>query len=455
MKNNNTNIQPIAAVEIEQAVLGAMLVESGAEILAMSILSVDSFFDERHKIIYQAICNLSMANKAIDIFTVIEEIQKSGKLEEVGGAYYVTYLTECVGSAAHIEYHARIIQQKYIQRELLKTALELSAKASDPTQDVDDILLFAEKSIYDLSNNIVRNEITDFNSVLASCTKQLDALSDLADGSISGIPSGFYDLDKITGGWQKSDLIIIAARPAMGKTAFILSMAKTMTQVLQFPVLIFSLEMSKVQLGNRIISMQTQISGKRLRSKLSDIEWSQYDSQIPYIQNLPLFIDDTPGISLFELRTKAIKAKQQYGIRCLMIDYLQLMTTGNKDFRGNREQEISTISRALKQLAKELDVPVIVLSQLSRATVQSGDPTPKLHHLRESGAIEQDADIVCFIHRPEYYGITETESGEGTEGLAEIIIAKQRNGECTTVNLQFIAQYTQFANWEESWEESL
>lgn len=450
MKNNNTNIQPIAAVEMEKAVLGAMLVESGAEILAMSILSVDSFFDERHKIIYKAICDLSMMNKAIDIFTVVEEIQKSGKLEEVGGAYYVTSLTECVGSATHIEYHARIIQQKYMQRELLKMSLELSAKASDPTEDVDDIMLFAEKSIYDLSNGIVKNEISDFSAVVANCAKQQEKLSEaIGDGNITGIPSGFPDLDKITGGWQNSDLIIVAARPAMGKTAFILSMAKNISQIYQFPVLIFSLEMSKTQLGNRIISQQCQIPGDRLRGKLTETEWAQYDSNIGYIQHIPLYIDDTAGISLFELRTKAIKMKQQYGIKCLMVDYLQLMTTGNKDFKGNREQEISTISRSLKQLAKELDIPVIVLSQLSRASVQSGDPTPKLHHLRDSGAIEQDADIVVFIHRPEYYNISETETGEPTQGLAQIIIAKHRSGACTTVNLQFISQYAQFANWDE------
>jgi len=451
MKNNKTNIQPIAAVEMEKAVLGAMLVESGAEILAMSILSVDSFFDERHKIIYKAICDLSMMNKAIDIFTVVEEIQKSGKLEEVGGAYYVTSLTECVGSATHIEYHARIIQQKYMQRELLKMSLELSAKASDPTEDVDDIMLFAEKSIYDLSNGIVKNEISDFNTILSNCAKQQEKLSEsVGDGNITGIPSGFYDLDKITGGWQNSDMIVVAARPSMGKTAFILSMAKNITQIYQFPVLIFSLEMSKIQLGNRIISQQTQIPGDSLRGKLTETEWAQYDACIGYIQNIPLYIDDTAGISLFELRTKSIKLKQQYGIRCIMIDYLQLMTTGNKDFKGNREQEISTISRALKQLAKELDIPVIVLSQLSRASVQGGDPKPKLHHLRDSGAIEQDADIVVFIHRPEYYGITQDEDGLSTQGLAQIIIAKHRNGACKDVNLRFVDQYAQFTNWEES-----
>ena len=437
-------------IDLEKCVLGALMVEEGAEIAVLSILSENSFYLEAHRLIYRAIVQLSTAQKPIDMYTVVEQVTQNGDLEKVGGMYAIAELTEKVGSAAHTEFHAKIIQQKYLARELFKTATELSQKSLDPSEDVADTLMFAEKSIFDLANSNIKKEIRNSDDLLSECVNRI-ALAAENKSSVSGVPSGFNALDRLTNGWQKSDLVIVAARPAMGKTAFILSMAKQMVQQ-GFPTMIFSLEMSSEQLMNRLISAETQIPGDKIRSgQLDENDWQKFDYLIKNLQNLPLYIDDTAAISLFELRSKAIQMKQKYGICCIMIDYLQLMTISNRDFKGNREQEVSTISRGLKQLAKELNIPVIALSQLSRNTVQrGGDLKPRLSDLRDSGAIEQDADIVCFVHRPEYYGVMEDENGDSTMGLGQIIVAKHRNGATGDVNLKFESRFALFENPEQN-----
>lgn len=444
---NNDNIKiPQYDVEIEKFVLGAILTEQGAEIAVISILSVDSFYSEANKLIYKAILQLSTQQQAIDLLTVTEKVRANGDLERVGGVYYIAELTQNVGSAANIEYHARIIQQKYIMRELNKFANILCNKSSDVTENIEDVLEFAEKSIFEIANNDIKKAIQSSSDILTKCVNRISLAAEKS-GAVIGVPSGFSDLDKITNGWQNSDLIIVAGRPAMGKTAFVLSQAKNMSKN-NYPVLFFSLEMSSEQLMNRIISAESQIENDKIRSgQMYEADWQRLEAVIPEIQKIKLFIDDTAAISLFELRSKALQMKQKHGISCIIIDYLQLMTISNKDFKGNREQEVATISRGLKQLAKELDVPIIALSQLSRNTVQrGGDLEPRLSDLRDSGAIEQDADIVCFIHRPEYYGIQEDENGESTAGIAKVIIAKYRNGATGTIDLKFISRFAAFEN---------
>lgn len=444
---NNDNIKiPQYDIEIEKFVLGAILTEQGAEIAVISILAVDSFYSEANKLIYKAILQLSTQQQAIDLLTVTERVRANGDLERVGGVYYIAELTQNVGSAANIEYHARIIQQKYIMRELNKFANILCDKSADVTENIEDVLEFAEKSIFEIANNDIKKAIQSSSDILSKCVNRISLAAEKS-GAVIGVPSGFSDLDKVTNGWQNSDLIIVAGRPAMGKTAFVLSQAKNMSKN-NYPVLFFSLEMSSEQLMNRIISAESQIENDKIRSgQMYEADWQRLEAVIPEIQKLKLFIDDTAAISLFELRSKALQMKQKHGISCIIIDYLQLMTISNKDFKGNREQEVATISRGLKQLAKELDVPIIALSQLSRNTVQrGGDLEPRLSDLRDSGAIEQDADIVCFIHRPEYYGIQEDENGESTAGIAKVIIAKYRNGATGTIDLKFIARFAAFEN---------
>ncbi|MBO7463304.1 MAG: replicative DNA helicase [Bacteroidales bacterium] len=435
-------------IELEEVVLGAMMLEQGAEIDVLNILTKDSFYKEANAKIFDAILKLSTSQQPIDIYTVVEQLSKNGTLEEVGGAYYVASLTEKVGSAAHLEFHARILQQKFIQRQLIKIATEIEDRAYDKTSDVDDLLQFSEKSIFDLANGTIKTQTKDMKTVLKEVYDHIEEAAKRTDG-LSGVPSGFTQLDHVTQGWQNSDMIVVAARPAMGKTAFILSMARNMVVNHKVPVLIFSLEMSAMQLINRIIISETEISSDKIRTgKLGEQEWSHFEAKVKYLEDAPLFIDDTAAISLFELRSKCIRMKLQHNIGIVMIDYLQLMT-GPEEVRGNREQEVSTISRGIKQLAKELNVPIIALSQLSRNTVaRGGSLRPQLNDLRDSGAIEQDADIVCFIHRPEYYGITQIDDNTPTQGLGQIIIAKHRNGAVCDVNLRFRAEFARFEEFD-------
>ena len=428
--NDYGRIQP-QAPELEEAVLGALMIEKDAYSLVSEILRPESFYEHRHQLIYAAITDLAVNQKPVDILTVKEQLAKRGDLEEVGGPFYITQLSSKVASSAHIEYHARIIAQKALARELITFTSNVQSKAFDETLDVDDLMQEAEGRLFEISQQNMKKDYTQINPVIAEAYQLIQKAAARTDG-LSGLESGFTKLDKMTSGWQNSDLIIIAARPAMGKTAFVLSMAKNIAVNYRNPVAVFSLEMSNVQLVNRLISNACEIPSEKIKSgQLADYEWQQLDYKLRDLLDAPLYVDDTPSLSVFELRTKARRLVREHGVRIIIIDYLQLMNASGMSF-GSRQEEVSTISRSLKGLAKELNIPIIALSQL-----------------RESGAIEQDADMVCFIHRPEYYKIYTSQDGTDLRGMAEIIIAKHRNGAVGDVRLRFIGQYTRFQNPED------
>ncbi len=448
LDNSELGKKPPQALDLEEAVLGAIMLEPNSAIEVLDILNPESFYVPANQKIFSVIAELSKTYQPIDILTVTEALKKTGELEEVGGAYYISKLTSNVGSAAHIEHHARIIVQKHIQRQLIKIAIDIQKEAYDDSVDVLDLLNSSESAIFKLAEGNIKNDAVKISDVIGKAIDKIEEAAKQED-NLSGVPSGFVSLDRITSGWQLSDLIIIAARPSMGKTAFILSMARNMAVNHNVPVGIFSLEMSVLQLVNRLIAAETELSSEKLRSgKLADYEWEQLDIKTKNLNDAPIFVDDTPAIGIFELRAKCRRLKTQYGLKMVIIDYLQLMS-GTPETRGNREQEVSTISRGLKAIAKELDVPIIALSQLNRSVeIRSGNKRPQLSDLRESGAIEQDADIVCFIHRPEKYGFTEDEEGNSTKGIAEIIIAKHRNGAVTDVKLKFRNELAKFEEFE-------
>jgi replicative DNA helicase len=442
---------PPQAIELEEAVLGAIMLEKDAAIAVLDILKPESFYKDAHQKIFRVIIDLSTNERPIDILTVTEELRKEKIIEEVGGPYYVAQLTSRVASSANIEFHARIIQQKFIQRELIRITSDIQTKSYDESMDINDLLDYSEGQLFEIAQGNIKKDLVKINLLIQEAVKQIEEAGKRED-HLSGVPSGFTKLDRITSGWQKSDLIIIAARPSMGKTAFVLSMARNMAVDHKRPAAIFSLEMSSLQLVNRLISCESEIQSDRIRNgRLTHEEWKQLESKIKPLENSPIFIDDTPAISIFELRAKCRRLKKLHDIQVVIIDYLQLMT-GPPDTRGNREQEVSVISRSLKGLAKELNVPVLALSQLNRSVeMRTGTKRPQLSDLRESGAIEQDADVVCFIHRPEKYGITEDEDGNSTIGLAEIIVAKHRNGAIGDVQLRFrdvIAKFVDFDSLE-------
>ncbi len=439
---------PPQAIDLEEAVLGALMLEQNALTAVIDILHPDVFYKESHKIIYAAIQRLFAKSEAIDILTVTNELKSSAELELIGGAYFITQLTGRVASTANIEYHARIIAQKYIQRELIRISSEIIKDAFEDTTDVFDLLDRAEKNLFSVSENNFRRDYDNMQSLVRDAIKDIQAARD-HEGNLRGVPSGFTELDRITAGWQKSDLIIIAARPGMGKTAFVLSMARNIAVDFNIPVAFFSLEMSSIQLVTRLISSETMLPADKLKKgTLENYEWEQLNAKIGKLVDAPLFIDDTPALSIFELRAKCRRLKAQHNIQMVVVDYIQLMSIGG-DNKGNREQEISTISRSLKALAKELNVPVITLSQLNRSVeTRGGSKRPILSDLRESGAIEQDADLVCFIYRPEYYKLDTDDEGNSTKGLAEIIIAKHRNGALADVKLQFIDRFAKFTDYE-------
>ena len=448
--NDYGRIQP-QAPELEEAVLGALMIEKDAYSLVSEILRPESFYERRHQLIYSAIVDLAVNQKPVDILTVKEQLSKRGDLEEVGGPFYITQLSSKVASSAHIEYHARIIAQKSLARELITFTSNIQSKAFDETLDVDDLMQEAEGKLFEISQQIMKKDYTQINPVIDEAYKLIQKAAARTDG-LSGLESGFTKLDKMTSGWQNSDLIIIAARPAMGKTAFVLSMAKNIAVDFRNPVALFSLEMSNVQLVNRLISNVCEIeSGKIKSGQLAGHEWQQLDYKLKNLLDAPLYVDDTPSLSVFELRTKARRLVREHGVKIIIIDYLQLMNASGMSF-GSRQEEVSTISRSLKGLAKELNIPIIALSQLNRGVEnREGEEgkRPQLSDLRESGAIEQDADMVCFIHRPEYYKIYTSADGSDLRGMAEIIIAKHRNGAVGDVRLRFIGQYTRFQNPED------
>jgi replicative DNA helicase len=439
---------PPQSIELEEAVLGAMMLEKEAVNTAIDILNPKSFYKESHQRIFAAIHDLFEKSEPIDILTITNELKEKGELEIVGGAYYITQLTNRVASAANVEFHARIISQKYIQRELIRISTEIINDAYDDTTDVFNLLDRAEANLFSVTEVNISKQSESMSTLIRSAIKQIEQAKN-SDGHIIGVPSGFTDLDRMTAGWQPSDLIILAARPAMGKTAFALSLARNAAVQFEKPVAVFSLEMSSLQLVTRLISAESELSSGKLRSgNLRNDEIEQIHAKIGDLAEAPIFIDDTPAISVFELRAKARRLKSQYDIQLLLVDYLQLMTAGGEGSKtGNREQEISTISRSLKSIAKELNIPVIALSQLSRAVEsRGGDRRPQLSDLRESGSIEQDADMVLFINRPEYYGLMEDEEGNSTAGLANIIIAKHRNGAVGDVQLKFTSELAKFSD---------
>lgn len=439
-------VQP-QAVQVEEVVLGALMLDKDAMPIVIEILRPVSFYRNSHQLIYEAMLHLFEHSEPVDILTVHESLKKAGKLDDIGGVGYLVELTNKVASAANIEYHARIIAQKFIQRELIRVSTTIIQDAFEDTKDVFELLDDAESYLFDITQTNLNRTVQPLGQLAVKAQKQWELLSQKEEG-LTGVPSGFVELDKVTSGWQKSDLIIVAARPGMGKTSFTLALARNAAMDFTRPVAIFSLEMSSLQLTQRLISMESEIQGNKLRNaQLEDYEWQQLHTAVDKMDSVPIFIDDTPAINVFELRAKCRRLKLHNDIQMIIIDYLQLMSAGPDQKRGNREQEISSISRSLKSMAKELDVPVIALSQLSRAVeTRGGVKRPQLSDLRESGAIEQDADLVVFIYRPDYY---EVEDPTVPKGLAEIIIAKHRNGPLDTVNLRFVNKLAKFMDMSE------
>lgn len=438
---------PPQAPELEEAVLGAILLEKDAYMQVGEMLRPSTFYLKTHELIYEAITQLALNQKPVDMLTVTEQLKKNGNLDAVGGPSYIAGLTLKVASSANLEFHAKILAQKALSREVIGFSSEVLKKAYDDTEDIEDQLQQAEGRLFEISQHNMKQDVQPIDPIIKEALGEIQIAANRKEG-LSGQPSGFPAIDKLTAGWQASDLIIIAARPAMGKTAFVLSMAKNMAIDYNIPVAIFNLEMSSVQLVKRLMSNVCEIPGEKLKTgRLKSHEWVQLDTKLKDFENKPLYIDDTPSLSVFELRTKSRRLVREYGVKVIIIDYLQLMNASGMSF-GNREQEVSTISRSLKVLAKELKIPIIALSQLNRSVeTRQGDinsKRPQLSDLRESGAIEQDADMVCFIHRPEYYKITEDQQGNSLLGIGEFIIAKHRNGPVDDVRLRFRSEFAKF-----------
>ena len=435
---------PPQAVDVEEAVLGALLLEPSAVTDVMDILIADCFYKPAHRMIFKAISALASRHDPVDIFTVAEELKKNNELDEAGGAYYLSQLSMRIGAAAHIDYHVKILLQKYIQRELINISYEIQKDAYDDSMPVDDLLDNSQQKLFTLADRNMKRETQTIHDVLNAAIDELQEVQFREDG-LSGVPSGYTGIDRVTLGWQPSDMIIIAARPSMGKTAFVLTMARNMAVDHKIPVALFSLEMSSIQLVKRLMISETGLSGDKIKGgkKLEQYEWEQLHDRLAELSQAPLYIDDTPSLSIYEFRSKARRLVSSAGVKAIVIDYLQLMT-GPPELKGMREQEVSTISRSLKSIAKELNIPIIALSQLSRAVeTRGGARRPQLSDLRESGAIEQDADLVLFIHRPEYYGI---EDDPSMKGMTEIIIAKHRNGEVCDVPMRFRSSEVKFVD---------
>src|SRR5918993_774140 len=440
---------PPQAKDLEEAVLGAIMLEKGAFDTVVEILKPECFYVEAHQRIYKSMQSLQQKNQPIDILTVVEELKTREELDLVGGPYYVTKLTNSVVSSANIETHARIILQKFIQRELIRISGEIIGDAYEDSTDVFDLLDDAESKLFEITNNHLRKNFDDIDTVLVKAVKRIEDMRNRNE-DVTGVPTGFASLDTVTYGWQPTDLIILAARPSVGKTAFALNLARNAALHPTKPtsVAFFSLEMSASQLVQRILSAESEIWLEKIsRGKLEEHEMKQlYKRGIERLSNAPIFIDDTAALNIFELRAKCRRLKNKHNVGLIIIDYLQLMSGTGENRNGNREQEISRISRDLKGLAKELQVPIIALSQLSRAVEsrKEGNKMPQLSDLRESGAIEQDADMVMFLYRPEYYDITANEMGDNNRGETHVRIAKHRNGSLETIKLRALLHIQKF-----------
>lgn len=428
--------------------MGAMLLEPECVDLAMEELVASCFYDPKHKMIFEAMCSLVTEHTSVDIITVSNKLKESGRLEEVGGPVALVSLSEKVGSAAHIEYYIKILKQKTIQRDLITASYDILKEAFDDSVKVDDLIDMAQTKVYDAIQSNVRREVQDIGSLI---NEAMNSIQDKqTSNGLNGVPSGFLSLDVVTMGWQPSDLIILAARPSVGKTAFSLNLARNAAVDHHMPVAFFSLEMAAIQLVNRLITSESGLHPDKIKggAKLEDYEWEQLEYKLKALSKAPLYIDDTPGLPLMEFRTKAKNLVKNKGVRLIIIDYLQLIQ-GPAELRGMREQEVAAISRTLKATAKELNVPIIALSQLSRQAVQrqGGGGKPQLSDLRESGSIEQDADMVLFIHRPDYVGLSDN---EGDKEKTQIIIAKHRNGETKDINMLFKGEQLRFVEMDDT-----
>jgi replicative DNA helicase len=441
---------PPQSIDLEEAVLGAIMLEKDAYTKVIDILKPTVFYKPVHQTIFESIQRLFQKSAPIDILTVTQDLKEKGQLEIVGGPYYIASLTSRVGSAANIEFHCKILLEKHIKRELIRISGEVITDAFEESTDVFDVLDKAEQGLFDVSQGNLSRKNLKLNELIQEAITEMEKASK-NESNGRGVPSGFNDLDRVTAGWQSSNLVIVAARPGMGKTAFALSMARNAAVDAKIPVAVFSLEMEAIELVNRLISGETNIDSDKIKKgKLSTDEWQALHANLNKLAEAPIFINDTPGLSITDFRAIARRLYQHHKIGLIVIDYLQLMR-GTGESKGMREQEISMISRSLKAIAKELKIPIIALSQLSRKVEdRGGDRRPQLGDLRESGAIEQDADMVCFIYRPEYYGIEHDEEGNSFKGIAQIIIAKNRHGATRDVNLGFIGAQTKFVNLDKA-----
>ena len=435
-------------IEAEQAILGSMLTDKDAVISSIEVLKPDAFYREDNKAIYSAILNLYSKNEPIDIITVKAELVEAGTFERVGGIEYLASLPDKVPTTANVERYIKIVEEKYMLRNLIQSANELISLGYDETGEVDNIFDMAEKKIFDLTQNKNTTGYSSIKDVLVESFAELEKLYN-QKGSITGVSTGFADLDYKTSGLHGTELIIVAARPAMGKSAFAINLATNAAVQNKVPVAIFNLEMSKEQIGNRILCSEAMVDSNKVKTgQLEDQDWVKLASTLGVLSDAPIYIDDTPGITVMEIRAKCRKLKMEKNIGMVVIDYLQLIQGSGKR-NSSREQEISEISRSLKILAKELDIPVIALSQLSRGVESREDKRPMLSDLRESGAIEQDADIVIFLYRDDYYNEDSEE-----KNVAEVIMAKHRGGSTGTVKLAWMPSYTKFANLERRYEQN-
>ena len=441
------NIPP-QALDVEEAVLGALLIEPNCVDEAMDELSSGCFYSEKHRMIFEAMSSLNNEHVALDLLSVSQKLKAQGNLEAIGGTITLAQLSQKIGAAAHIEYYIRILKQKCIQRELITASYHILKSSYDESINVDLLIDDAQTKIFAAIQNNVKRDVQEIGSVINDALEDLQKLQ--GQTGLSGVPSGFASLDKITQGWQPSDLIILAARPSMGKTAFVLNLARNAAVDFNVPVAIFSLEMPSIQLAKRMMVSETKLSADKIKGgvKLQDWEWQQLDIQLKRLSKAPIYIDDTPSLPVMEFRSKVKKLVKQKGVRLIVVDYLQLMQ-GPAELRGMREQEVAAISRTLKATAKEMNVPIIALSQLSRQSEnrQGSNRRPQLSDLRESGSIEQDADMVIFIHRYDYQGLSDNPDDVGR---TQIIIAKHRNGSIADIDMRFRHDEVRFVDEQES-----
>ena len=435
---------------LEASVLGAILLEKDALADVIDILTPNVFYNTANQKIYRTIVRLFNEASPVDLHIIASAMKKSGDLDAIGGVAYLAELTHNIASAAHLETHARLLLEFAMRRGSIAIANNMLKEAYDDKVDVFDFLDKTEQAVFEVSDGLIKNDCEGVSPILSKKLKEIETIKQRGDGLL-GIPSGFSRLDQLTHGWQSPDFVVVAARPGMGKTSFLLSILRNAAIDHGKAVAIFSLEMSKGQLAGRLISQESGIASEKIKTgNLSEKEWEKLYKETARLNEAPIYIDDTPGLSLFELRAKARRLKARHNIEMIIVDYLQLMSGEGGRNQRNREQEIAAISRGLKTIAKELSIPVIAASQLSRAVeTRGGDKRPQLSDLRESGAIEQDVDMAMFLYRPEYYGITECDNGSSTEGMAEIIIAKHRNGPTGKVALHFHAKLTKFSDRED------